>query len=295
MLRGNRFRRLHRGVHVWAGLPESLEIRADAAQLATRLPSVLSHHTAAALRDLPVPHDERIHLTVPAVNRRPRIGGVMIHERSMEPAEGVTLRGRLVTSAVRTFGDLAECLSLVDLVILGDAMLRKGFADATRLTDAAQSVSSRGARLARRACGLVLPRVDSPMETRVRLLFVLGGLPCPEPGAEILDEFGHWVATVDLRYGAQKLVVEYDGDLHRTSRRKWRHDLYVRDRLRRLGWEVIVLCADDLFARRRDTLWRVRSALRERGHPMVPGDLDPEWEQHFLPGSSCTPVLSSAS
>ncbi len=119
------------------------------------------------------------------------------------------------------------------------------------------------------------------MESRARLLIVFGGLPCPEPGCEVRDEHGQWVATVDLQYREQRIAIEYDGDLHRTSKRKWRNDVRARDALRRLGWDVIVLTADDLYARPLQTLWRVQDALQERGHPGVPDQLDPAWETHF--------------
>jgi hypothetical protein len=72
------------------------------------------------------------------------------------------------------------------------------------------TVSSRGLPLVR-------AKVDSPMETRSRLLLVFAGLPEPQPGQEILDEHGQCVATVDLGYRAAKIAIEYDGDLHRTK------------------------------------------------------------------------------
>ncbi|WP_020575646.1 hypothetical protein [Actinopolymorpha alba] len=121
------------------------------------------------------------------------------------------------------------------------------------------------------------------METRLRLLFVLAGLPEPQPGLEILDNHGQWVATADLQYRAQRIAIEYDGDLHRTNKRKWRHDVAARETLRQLGWEVIILTADDIFVRPHHTLVRVHDALRARNHPDVPATLEPQWQSHFQP------------
>jgi len=85
---------------------------------------------------------------------------------------------------------------------------------------------------------------------------------------------------------AQRIVIEYDGLLHFTNVRKRRHDQIVRDRLRQLGWEVIVLFADDVYARPLQTLWRIQDALRERGHPAVPPELDRGWPSSALKDAS---------
>jgi hypothetical protein len=281
VLRGQRFRSIHRGVYVSAALPDTVGLRVDAARLALPPTAVFSHQTAARLSALPVPAEDRVHVTLPAGSRRPVICGVAIHEGSLDSVT-VDRQGRPVTTAERTFVDLATALGLVDLVVVGDAMVRAGATSCDRLATVVDGmVGRRQIRLARRAASLVRPRVDSPMETRFRLLIVLAGLPCPEPCAEVRDEYGQWVATVDLRYRDQRIAIEYDGDLHRTSKRKWRSDVRTRDALHRLGWDVVVVTADDLHARPLQTLWRIQEALLERGHPGVPGHLDPAWETHF--------------
>jgi hypothetical protein len=281
VLRGQRFRSVHRSVYVSADLPDTLELRMDAARLVLPPAAVFSHHTAAELRGLPVPADDRVHVTIPYGTKRPAVRGIVVHEGMLDDAT-VLRRGRPVTTAERTFVDLAAALGLVDLVVLGDAMLRTGAATRDGLTALAYGTRQRkGIRVARRASTLVRPRVDSPMETRVRLLIVLAGLPCPAPGGEVLDEHGQWVATVDMRYQEQRIAIEYDGDLHRTNKRKWRNDVRARDALHRLGWDVIVLTADDLYARPLQTLWRIQEALQDRGHPGVPDQLNPGWEIHF--------------
>lgn len=283
VLRGRRFRRVLRGVYVEAELPDTLKLRVVAARLALPDSAVLSHETAALLRDLPVPDDRRIHATIPRTVSRARISGIVTHHASSPPPTR-RIAGLRVTAPERTFVDLAYHLGLVDLTVLGDAMVRRGFTTTADLREATQAcVVRRAMSRALRAAGLVHERVDSPMETRVRLLIVLAGLPSPEPGREVLDDDGQWVATVDLRYRAQRIAIEYDGDVHRTSRRKWRRDLRTRELLRHLGWEVIVLTADDVYSHPRHTLWRIHEALRTRRHPEVSADLDPEWETYFAP------------
>ena len=58
------------------------------------------------------------------------------------------------------------------------------------------------------------------------------------------------VRLVILQYREQRIAIEYDGDIHRISRKTWLRDMGVRELLRELGWEVIVLTSDDVFYRR---------------------------------------------
>ncbi|MGH3486335.1 MAG: DUF559 domain-containing protein [Actinopolymorphaceae bacterium] len=174
----------------------------------------------------------------------------------------------------------------MDGVILGDAVVRRG-ASIGQLRDAANDATGRGASAVRKAAELVRSRVDSPMATRLRLLIVLAGLPCPEPGVEVLDEH-RWVATVDPAYVEQRIAIEYDGDLHRVSKRRWRHDVAAREMLRDLGWDVLLVTADDIYVRPQRTLDRVHTALRSRNHPDLPTALDPRGMEYFRPRGHLT-------
>jgi hypothetical protein len=65
-------------------------------------------------------------------------------------------------------------------VTLADAALRRRLVSRDQLEAVVASWSGRpGAALLRRAVPLVEPATDSPMETRLRLLLVLAGLPRP--------------------------------------------------------------------------------------------------------------------
>jgi very-short-patch-repair endonuclease len=62
---------------------------------------------------------------------------------------------------------------------------------------------------------------------------VLAGLPVPECNLVIGDDDGP-IGRVDLVYLAYKLIIEYEGDQHRTNRAQWnrdidRHEDFVRD------------------------------------------------------------------
>ncbi len=97
------------------------------------------------------------------------------------------------------------------------------------------------------------------------------------------DEHGGWIGQVDLIYAAYPIVLEYHGDVHRSTRGKWRSDVAKTELLTRLGWRVIVLTSDDVYVRPEHTLARIQEALVTAGHPTVPADLHPAWRQHFTP------------
>jgi hypothetical protein len=158
--------------------------------------------------------------------------------------------GRRLSAPAENFVELAETLSLVDLVILGDAMVRRELVTCADLVAATASTRRRrGVRLARAAAVMVRPRVDSPMETRVRLLIVLAGLPEPAPGHTVRDAIGGWIGEVDLAYPADRIAIEYHGDVHRSSPGKWRRDIAKAELLAQLGWIVIVLTSEDTCVR----------------------------------------------
>jgi very-short-patch-repair endonuclease len=96
------------------------------------------------------------------------------------------------------------------------------------------------------------------METRVRLLIVLAGLPRPQSQLIVTDLLGRFVARADLGYDVHRLIVEYDGAFHWEQRRE---DDRRREAMRGLGWTVLVFSADDYYKTPGATIERVRSAL----------------------------------
>ena len=100
--------------------------------------------------------------------------------------------------------------------------------------------------LSRAAAALVRSGVDSPPETIVRLIIVDGGLPCPQAGLAVYDESGGWIGRPDLCYILLKLAIQYEGDVHRTTRKRWRADISRDEVLHDHEWDVIRVTGDDL-------------------------------------------------
>ena len=64
--------------------------------------------------------------------------------------------------------------------------------------------------------------VDSPRESLLRLILVAGGLP--EPEVQFAVRTAQGIRHADLGYRDARLLIEYHGDDHRTSRKRWLED-----------------------------------------------------------------------
>lgn len=267
-------------MYVCAAISDSPELRCDAARLLLPTAAAASHQLAAQLYAVPVPGTDITHLCIPTPGRQYEIAGLQVH-RIRPETPIVVVGGRRATTPTTTFLQLAATLRLVDLVVVGDAMVRLGLVGHADLGDAAASWHGRGAILARRAAALVRPRVDSPMETRLRLLLVLAGLPEPATNLPAHDRSGRWLARPDLSYQAERLAIEYDGRHHRDRADQWVRDLARRERLERAGWRVLIVTAEQIHGDPVGVARRVAGALRERGGGGCRACLTPEWRSMF--------------
>jgi Protein of unknown function (DUF559) len=181
----------------------------------------------------------------------------------------------------QTFIDLAAIgMNLVDLVVLGDALLKAKLTTVSTLIEAIDAWHGCGTRLALRVARLIREGVDSPMETRVRLLIVMAGLPEPTVNVIIRGEDGGWRMRFDLCYLDQRLIVEYDGRRHADSPEQWERDIFRREDLDRMDYRLLIVTSRGVYNEPHRTLDRVRDGLGERG-VRVPSRFKNEWRRHF--------------
>jgi hypothetical protein len=173
----------------------------------------------------------------------------------------------------------ASCLNLLDLVTAGDSLIRKRRTTLARLEAAVQGYSGRGVVAARAAVRLVRERVDSPRETWLRLCLVLAGLPMPECNVIIGDDQGP-MGRVDLVYLEYKLIIEYEGDQHRTDRNQWNRDIDRQEDFARDHWTLIRVTSER--ARwPRQVVRGVYKALRANGYKGPAPSFDQRWISLF--------------
>ena len=275
VLHGPSYRQVFHGIHIRSAAALTTEIVARAALVA--IPEgILSGRTAAQLWGAVVPPSADIEVAIPRITR-PDITGIRTHRPPRLPP--FVVRGDLrLTTPEATFVRLATELELVDLVVAGDSLVKAGRTTPERLVAAATAARTRRVRLARRAARLVREGVDSPQETRLRLLLVLAGVPEPKVNHVIVTPTGEWKYRFDLSWPDLRLIVEYDGRQHAESHEQWVRDVSRREELENLGWRLIVVLADDLFVSPDRTLERVAEALAARG---VTTRLTGAWQPHF--------------
>jgi very-short-patch-repair endonuclease len=166
-----------------------------------------------------------------------------------------------VTTPLRTAFDCARWLPLVEAVVVIDALSHAGyFAVEELLAFAAAHPGWRWVTRVARAAALADARSESPMESRLRLLLVRAGLTGLQPQLNVFASDGRLVGRLDLAFEAWKVAVEYDGAWHWRQRRQ---DDRRRDALRRLGWTVIVVSAEDYYNDPAGVVRRVREALAD--------------------------------
>lgn len=275
-LSGPRFRRVFHNVYVAASVTPSAELRTNAARHVVGDHAIASHHSAALLWGAVVPHSSDVHVTVPTGRVRPRSQGLHVHAADRTH---VLRRGQPVTTPTATFVDLGRYLELVDLVTLGDSLVKAGVTTPEDLIDASRVGSGRGVRSARRAAAYVRAGVDSPMETRARMLIVLAGLPEPLINHQLRDDSGLVRRRLDLSYPQFRLAIEYDGRHHAENSAQWRGDVRRREELDAQGWRLIVLLSGDIYSSPSQTLQRIRAAMRSCGMKTPPHR--DEWQRHF--------------
>lgn len=237
-----------------------------------RADAFFSHSSAALILGLPLPEalarDALVHVSVPEPGSRPQRAGVVGHEVRVEDGDIQNWHGLPVTSPVRTFVHLSTQLTLPHLVAVGDYLVAHPtpYANPAELQKAARDHRGRrGARVLGRAVDLVRVGAESPMESILRVLLVEHGLPEPELNASLFEAGGRFLARVDLLYRDQRLVIEFEGDQHRTDRRQFVRDLDRIDDLIRDDWRVLRFSSRHVFLTPRSTVARVEDALRERG------------------------------
>jgi hypothetical protein len=121
------------------------------------------------------------------------------------------------------------------------------------------------------------------MESRLRMLLVLAGLPEPEVNHKIRDGSGNVCRRFDLSYPAVRLIVEYDGRQHVEIQKNWESDLERRDEFDDDGWQILVVTSKGIYREPARTVARVHQALRRRRWPGLPQRTAEAWRP-FFPG-----------
>ena len=186
---------------------------------------------------------------------------LQVHPSSLGTDDAVWHRGVWCTPPARTACDVARLGAPIDALATLDAALGGG--TCTRRELAAACAAQRGlrgvVRLAR-LTPLADGRAESPMESRLRMVLLDGGLPRPVVNEPVHAGDGSFLGRPDLRIA--HVLVEYDGAVHREPG-AFGHDLRRQNRLVDAGFTVLRYGAGDVTGRSGLIVAQVRRALAD--------------------------------
>lgn len=212
------------------------------------------------LRGLDVEPSRPIEIAMPAhaaVSGRTRL---QLRRSRFDPKEAVEVRGLPAVIAPRAICDAGRRLSLTEAVVVADAALHHGCVTLKELASWTRANAGRhGVKRLRRVIELAEPASESPMESRLRMLLVLGRLPRPLAQVSIYDPAGMFVGRPDLYYEEQRLGIEYDGGTHRDSLPE---DDQRQNLLLAAGVRLLRFTARDVLGSRDQVVKQVRDMLK---------------------------------
>lgn len=238
-----------------------------------------SHLTATELHMLPQRRQDEplevYHLIRPEGAAHLARPHVIVHRMKLYEDEVAMLDGIPVTTPERTWLDMAELLTVDEIVAMGDSCVRiprpkfEGRAaplcaitDLQRMID--RHKGKRGVRKAKEAIGLIRVGADSPQETLLRLALVRAGLPEPELNLPIIDEAGMRHHQPDLGYRKYLIGIEYEGEHHGEAGQIMR-DIDRSERYAALGWTEIRISKRHMLNDAKAAVVKIRTALIQAG------------------------------
>ncbi len=234
--------------------------------------------TAAVAYDAWINHPGDLEVAVFSPRRAPRAAGVRGRKVAPHLAATTTHEGLLLSTPASTWAMLARDVTPRELIAIGDAFVQiprdeygrrhpdQALATISDLRAAADA-GPRPRSTAHIGAVLDLIRVgsSSPLETDFRLDAEAAGLPTPELDLEIRGPSGELLGISEFVFRQYRVVVEVEGDHHRTERRQWLRDMEKYHAYAAAGLEVVRLTSAHIRGRHPPAVSIVMSALRRHG------------------------------
>lgn len=240
--------------------------------------------TAAVIHGAPIDPASRLEVASFAPAHCPRGKEIDGRKVSRRLARTDIVDGMPVSDPVSTWAMLAGNVSIMTLVIVGNFFVRIPRGEhgvlqpenqLAAVDELREAIAGRAhAAELRAAIARVRVGISSPLESEYWIGSDDFGLPEPEIDYEVRNENGRLIGISEFAYPQYKIVVEIEGDQHRTSKAQWDRDIEKYREYEAAGWKPIRLTARHV----RDTARGVRivsEALVERGWR------DPRWRGIF--------------
>lgn len=204
------------------------------------------------------------YITIQDGRRRSTLNNVSYRTWNQPFAMRTLSNGLTCMHPIDTWIQYAQYLDLDELIVLGEAIIRRFGYSADRFRDRLTAFRRVTGRARCEEALKLLRASDSVQETRARLALLRFGLATPTMHHVITGPNGNAGYTVDMAYPANKVCIEYDGDHHRRFRSQYVRDQRKRRELRAMGWTVIEVFASDLWneSNQREFAQHVANALK---------------------------------
>ena len=258
--------RVHSGVLVIAGAPDTWMRRLQIGLLALGGDGWISHRSAARLHGLDRFRGDDLDFTV-LRGRRGARGVRRLHTTdNVGPLDVVMVNGLRCTSATRTIIDLAYIgTPESQLGPAIDSAVRLGLSAPTALARRLSQLRGRGRRGARRLDALLL---DSGGETVLERAFLrlMRQAGLPRPATQVVRRRGgEHVARVDFLFESYRIVVEVSGQHGHASPTERARDAQRRNELIDLGYRTYEYTWSDVNGRPDHVVATMRTRLAQAG------------------------------
>lgn len=233
--------------------PLALDTRIAAARVLLQHGMFLSRRTAAYVLGLPV-DNPGLTVEIGAVRpiKPPARAEFTTHQVRQASLLEVPSAPQWLPHPADVWALLGPVSSVTQLVVIGDCIVSgrnrhaPALATPDELTHAvSRNVGGRGVAQLRAALPHIRVGVESPAESRLRLLITQAGFPEPVIACPVVTALRRFHA--DLGYPHLKIAIEYEGEYHFTGgAEQARWDLRRYDAMHDAGWIVLRATALDL-------------------------------------------------
>jgi very-short-patch-repair endonuclease len=205
--------------------------------------------TAARLYGAPLSQlleaSNSLHVARPVPAAAVAVRGIAGHQVALMGDDTRLYRGIRVSSPVRTWCEVAQVLSLPDLVAVGDFFVHWRLPLAT-IADLREGIAKYPGRRGRRkldsAIGMLSDQAESRRESLFRVFLIQRGFNGFAPNYRVtVHGYKH---RIDIAFPALMVAFEYQSEYHFSDKQK-RKDMTRRSRLEAAGWHVMEINVDD--------------------------------------------------
>ncbi|MGH3742171.1 MAG: endonuclease domain-containing protein [Micromonosporaceae bacterium] len=164
----------------------------------------------------------------------------MVHQLVLEPSDIMTVDGVRTTTPARAVADLLLRLGRYSAVAVVDSSLNRGLVKPDEINLVRRLLHGRrGAVAARRHLAEADGRAESPLETRVRLRCVDGGVRPETLQHPVHSRLGQLLGYGDLAWPSHLLIAEADGVEVHSRPRALIHDRRRQNDFANAGYTVL--------------------------------------------------------